>query len=415
MSVRSNRSRILLALALLTLLIAITLVIWAIEPVTPPAAPPTLPPTTQPLPQPTDNLNQQIALGNPSGARPDPRQPDNYLIVRDEYVLSYHRDRGIPNWVSWHLAAQNLGDVPRYPGRFITDTSLPDGWYQVNHDDYTGSGYDRGHMAPSADRSANAQANEATFVLTNIVPQSPANNQGLWADLEQHGRDLVRAGNEIYLIAGSTGSLGTLANGRLTIPAYLWKVLLILPTATGDDRARITATTEVIAIWTPNDESVANRSWQEYQTSVRCIEQRTGLDLFAAVDDTVEPLLEGEGCIAADQPSPSSTQPLAPSFNGCTSEPNAAAAPDHPVRISSIDKAAETITLENVSTTTINLDGWIICSFRGSQEYRLTGRLAPGEQREFLGPGRQIWSNSDQDDGALYTPQGELVSYWDDR
>ena len=329
-------------------------------------------------------------------------------------MLSYHRDRAIPNWVSWHLDAQNLGDIPRYSGRFITDTSLPNDWYKVTHDDYTGSGYDRGHMAPSADRSASAEANQATFILTNIVPQSPANNQGLWSDLEQHGRNLVREGNEIYLVAGSTGSLGTLANGKLTIPANLWKVMLILPAATGDDRARIRATTEVIAIWTPNDESVADRNWQEYQTTVRCIEQRTGLDLFAAIDDAVEPLLEGEGCATADQPTPSSAQPLAPSFNGCTSEPQAAAAPDSPVRISSIDNVAESVTLENVSATTVNLDGWIICSFRGSQEYRLTGRLAPGEQRAFPGRDKQIWSNSEQDDGALYTPQGKLISYWDD-
>lgn len=414
MSARSRRSRILLVLALLILLIAVTLIVWASEPITPAAAPPPTPPTTQPATQPTDNLSQQMALGNPSGAQPDPSQPDNYLIVRDEYVLSYHRDRAIPNWVSWHLDAQNLGDVPRYTGRFITDTSLPDGWYQVSHDDYTGSGYDRGHMAPSADRSASAKANQATFLLTNIVPQSPANNQGLWADLEQHGRDRVREGNEIYLVAGSTGSLGTLANGKLTIPTNIWKVMLILPAATGDDRARIRATTEVIAIWTPNDESVADRNWQEYQTSIRCIEQRTGLDLFAAVDDAVEPLLEGEGCATTDQPTPSAAQPLTPSFNGCTSEPQAATAPDNPVRISSIDKVAETVTLENVSATTVNLDGWIICSFRGSQEYRLTGRLAPGEQRAFPGPDKQIWSNSAQDDGALYTPQGELISYWDD-
>lgn len=414
MSARSNRSRILIALALLILLIAIALIAWPTEPPPPAAAPPTLPPTTQPAPQPANNLSQQMALGNPSGAQANPNQPDNYLIVRDDYALSYHRDRGIPNWVSWHLDAQNLGDVPRYTGRFITDTSLPNGWYQVSHDDYTGSGYDRGHMAPSADRSANVKANQSTFILTNIVPQSPANNQGLWADLEQHGRDLVKEGNEIYLVAGSTGSLGTLANGRLTIPANIWKVMLILPAAAGDDRARISAKTEVIAIWTPNDESVANRSWQEYQTSIRCIEQRTGLDLFAAVDDAVEPLLEGEGCATTVQPSTNSAQPLAPSFNGCRSEAHAATAPDDPVRISSIDKVAETVTLENVSATSVDLDGWIICSFRGSQEYRLSGRLAPGEQRDFPGPGKQIWSNSERDDGALYTPQGELISYWSD-
>jgi endonuclease G len=117
--------------------------------------------------------SRHLALGNPSGVTADPSQPTNYLISRDQYALSYHRDRGIPNWVSWHLQAADLGDTPRYSGPFIPDTTLPAGWYQVQHDDYTGSGYDRGHMTPSADRTASEADNEATFILTNIVPQAP--------------------------------------------------------------------------------------------------------------------------------------------------------------------------------------------------------------------------------------------------
>ena len=64
MSARSNRSPIILALVLLILLIAISLIVWESEPIAPAAAPPTLPPTTQPATQLTDNLSQQMALGN---------------------------------------------------------------------------------------------------------------------------------------------------------------------------------------------------------------------------------------------------------------------------------------------------------------------------------------------------------------
>jgi DNA/RNA endonuclease G (NUC1) len=249
----------------------------------------TIPVSAQPV-------SRHLALGNPSGAVSDVSRPDNYLIVRDQYALSYHRDQGIPNWVAWHLEATDLGDTPRYTGRFLSDTSLPNGWYQVSHDDYTGSGYDRGHMTPSADRSATSRDNQATFLLTNVLPQAPANNQGLWADLEGYARTLVTAGNELYTVAGGSGSLGTLAAGRLNIPANLWKVILILPSAPGDDVARVTAETQVIALWTPNDATVTGRSWQEYQTSVRCIEQRTGLDLFSGLDDGVEATLAGADC-----------------------------------------------------------------------------------------------------------------------
>ena len=238
-----------------------------------------------------------LALGNPSGATADASQPTNYLIARDQYALSYHRDQGIPNWVSWHLEAADLGATPRYSGPFFTDTTLPDGWPRITHADYTGAGYDRGHMTPSADRTASVAANEATFILTNIIPQAPANNQGLWAQLEDHARDLVAQGNEVYVISGGSGSLGTLAGGKLTIPAAVWKAMVVLPAAEGDDAARVTAQTQVIAVWTPNDATVAGKTWQDYTVTVACVEQRTGLDLFAAVADVVETTIEGAGCL----------------------------------------------------------------------------------------------------------------------
>lgn len=253
----------------------------------------------EPQPQPTTTTSTEsrhLALGNPSGAVASEREPTNYLIVRDQYALAYHRDQGIANWVAWHLEARDLGSVERFSGSFITDTALPEGWYRVSHSDYTNSGYDRGHMTPSGDRTATEDDNIATFLLTNIVPQAPENNRGLWAQLEDHARRLVRDGNEVYIVAGGHGSLGTLADGRLNIPANVWKVLLVLPAAPGDDAARVTAATEVIAIWTPNDASVGGSAWEDHSTSVRCIEERTGLDFFAAVDPAIQALLEGSGC-----------------------------------------------------------------------------------------------------------------------
>ena len=139
----------------------------------------------------------QLLLGNPSGAVADPSSPTNYLIVREQYVVGYHRDRGIPTWVSWHLEAADLGPADRFSGSFITDTSLPTGWYRATHGDYTNSGYDRGHLTPSADRTATDADNAATFILTNVVPQTPEHNRGLWAQREAATRAEVTAGNEV--------------------------------------------------------------------------------------------------------------------------------------------------------------------------------------------------------------------------
>jgi endonuclease G len=234
-----------------------------------------------------------LTMGNPSSATADASAPANYLIVRDQYALSYHRDRGIPNWVSWHLAASDLGDTPRYDGNFITDTSLPTGWYQVRHSDYTNSGYDRGHMTPSADRTASEADNQATFLLTNIIPQAPANNQGVWANLEGDSRELVAAGNELYIVAGGTGTARTIAAGKVAVPTDVWKVILVLP-AGDNDVTRVTTATQLIAVTIPNTNTVV-ADWTTYTTSVDCIEQATGYDLLTALDDAIEAALEAQG------------------------------------------------------------------------------------------------------------------------
>jgi hypothetical protein len=103
-----------------------------------------------------------------------------------------------------------------------------------------------------------------------------------------------------------------------------------------------------------------------------------------------------------------------PTYNECQAEPNPGAAPNAPVKIVSIDKQGETVTLQNVSGEAVNLDGWHMCSLKGNQQHPISGPLAPGETKVFPGPGDTIWSNENDDDGALYNAQGQLVSYWND-
>ena len=235
------------------------------------------------------DANVNLALGNPSGATHDPANADNYLIARDQYVLSYNRSGGIPNWVSWHLSRADMGDVER--SEFQPDTSLPTGWYQVKPSDYTNSGYDRGHMAPSADRTATRQDNEALFLMTNIVPQAPDNNQGPWVQLEDYCRDLARQGNELYIVSGVTGTQATLPKGKVRVPARLWKVIVVLPEG-DNDLQRINDRTTVIAVDMPNRQGIRNTDWQTYRTSVDQVEQATGYDLLSKVNPRVQAALE---------------------------------------------------------------------------------------------------------------------------
>jgi endonuclease G len=238
-----------------------------------------------------------LTMGNPSNATEDVNQLTNYLMVKQGYALSYHRDRGIPNWTSWHLDSTWLGSAPRQ-NDFRNDPSLPSGWYQVQGTDYSGSGFDRGHMTPSADRTSTIPLNSETFLMTNMVPQAPVNNQQTWNNMEQDLRSLVGAGNELYIISGGAGTGGvgnngpanTIAGGKVTVPNSTWKVVIVLPAGT-NDVSRVTASTRTIAVIVPNRNDVSS-DWRSYRVSVDAVEALTGFDFFSNVEDSVENSIE---------------------------------------------------------------------------------------------------------------------------
>jgi endonuclease G len=231
-------------------------------------------------------------MGNPSGATDDPEHPDNYLMRKPYFALSYNNAKGTPNWVSWCLQKSDLGHAPRWP-QFYPDEDLPSGFRRVKPGDYTGSGFDRGHMCPSADRSTDESA-KATFVMTNLIPQSPNCNQKAWADLEDYCRDLVRKKHQtLYIVAGPQGTGGEGKEGRkeiighaekVTVPANCWKVVLALDDGKGDagDVNRVSPDTRAIAVVMPNDQTVEH-GWAKYRTSIKEVEKLTGYHLFDRV------------------------------------------------------------------------------------------------------------------------------------
>ena len=229
-----------------------------------------------------------ITLGNPSNATASIENTDNYLIEKPQYVLSYNRDKGIANWVSWQLNKSWLGNVERQDD-FRPDDSLPEDWYQVRPSDYRNSGYDRGHLIPSADRTANEEDNSATFLMTNIIPQSPDNNRETWRELEQYSRELVQQGNELYIIAGGYRKKATLAKGKVTIPSRTWKIIVVIKPGSG---ARgVNKSTRVIAVDMPNSNRIRS-DWKAYRVSVDKIEAATGYDFLSKVPKEIQDVIE---------------------------------------------------------------------------------------------------------------------------
>lgn len=232
-----------------------------------------------------------LVLGNPSNATPDIANENNYLMQKPQYSLSYNRGKGTANWTAWRLASNWIGTTDRQDD-FRPDPSLPAGWYQVLSEDYSGSGYDRGHMCPSGDRTNSIPNNSATFLMTNMVPQLAANNQGPWEEFESYCRSLAQQGNEIYIVSGPSGNVGTIAQGRVVVPAVTWKVVLVLPNGS-DDLSRVNKGTRAFGIIIPNQAPLdINAPWRNFRVNVNSVEYLTGYDFFSAVPKNTQELIE---------------------------------------------------------------------------------------------------------------------------
>jgi endonuclease G len=234
-----------------------------------------------------------LKMGNPSKATSSASNKNNYLMQKPYFALSYNNAKGEPNWVSWRLVASDIGYAPRVT--FYPDQDLPLGFNTVYPRDYTGSGFDRGHMCPHEDRSANDDMSHATFVMTNIIPQSPNVNRKAWEQLEIYCRDLAKQGKTLYIISGPAGTCGTGSKGSLSsmgmvghvvVPAKCWKVIMVLDGGSGDDIRRVNANTRLIAVIMPNDMSVGE-DWAGFRVPVADVEKLTGFTFFGKVPTAI--------------------------------------------------------------------------------------------------------------------------------
>ncbi len=286
----------LIALAILILLIIGC--VWLVKkiwqgvtnaPETTETAKPEPPKPNLPISNIEDAQKIYLALGNPSNATGSQSNADNYLMVNNAYALSYNNSRGAANWVAWRIAVSDFGEAERQDN-FRPDPNLPKNFTRITPTDYTGSGFDKGHLCPSADRSSSPEANSQTFYMTNMIPQTPDLNRNVWNDFETYSRDLVKKGRvDLYVVAGCYGEKGKLKK-KITIPTNCWKVIVAVPQ--GADFSVINENTHITAIDMPNTTFPAKTDWRKYRTTVRAIEQKTNLNLLSNLAPALQETLE---------------------------------------------------------------------------------------------------------------------------
>ncbi|MEA5625811.1 DNA/RNA non-specific endonuclease [Nostoc sp. UHCC 0251] len=169
---------------------------------------------------------------------------------------------------------------------------MPAGWVRVTPSMYSGSGYDRGHIVPSADRTKTKEDNSSTFLMTNMMPQSADNNRNTWGNLEDYCRELVSLGKELYVVAGPFGGQGEPLKGKVTVPKSTWKIIVVLDSP-GSGLDGITASTRIIAVNVPNEQEI-NNDWRAYKVSVDELEKLTGYDFLSNVSPNIQEVIESK-------------------------------------------------------------------------------------------------------------------------
>lgn len=206
------------------------------------------------------------------------------------YVSCHDADWLIPRWVVYYTDKQALRVNTERTDDFRSDPKLPDGG-RAELADYVGSGFHRGHMAPAADFLVDEAASSSTFVLSNVAPQHPSLNVGVWKTLEAQMREAIwhrfgvgwiYTGNLVVDGSGDDAEPVRIGDNGVAIPTHCFKVLLNLE-ADGSYRA--------YGFIIPNDPDVEGET-HEFQFPIEQIEIAAQIDLFSEFPDDVELKLE---------------------------------------------------------------------------------------------------------------------------
>ncbi|MCC7051842.1 MAG: DNA/RNA non-specific endonuclease [Gemmatimonadaceae bacterium] len=238
------------------------------------------------------------------GTPTDASGADDFLIRRAQSTVSYNRNNGGPNWVSYNLDNGQFGAEDRC-NCFTNDPAvIAAGFPVIKTSDYTNGGFDRGHMMRSADRTVTNFENATTFYLSNVVPQQADLNQGVWATQEIFIADLARVSNkELYIITGPafTGPARYIKDeGKIRIPDFTWKIVVAMDRGKGVADVRNwddVAAMQVIVVNMPNIAGIRTANWRDYQVTVDSLERLTGYDFLSALPDNFEAAIE-----AGDRP-----------------------------------------------------------------------------------------------------------------
>jgi endonuclease G len=202
------------------------------------------------------------------------------VINHTGYSLLYNEDHEQASWVAYELTKEETNNIFERTDKFLVDPLVKPG--TATDADYSGSGYDRGHLAPAADMGWSEATEAESFYYSNMSPQEPGFNRGVWKKLEDLVRTWAVENNSIYIATGPIlkHGLNSIGPNKVSIPKYFYKV--ILDYTDPDIKA--------IGFLIPN--SSQSVSLQNFVVSIDSIESFSEIDFFPKLPDDLENRLE---------------------------------------------------------------------------------------------------------------------------
>ena len=208
-----------------------------------------------------------------------PSYNSDQVLCRTGYAVGYNYQTKNADWVAYHVTKESVNAQFKRSNNFKVDAELPE-YAQSTLSDYSKSGYDRGHLAPSAAMDFSQESMQESFLLSNMSPQLPGFNRVGWRLLEEHVRDLANEYHELYVVTGPIyeGNEASIGNG-VVIPSAFYKVVL-------DPYYN-----DAIAFIVPHRD-VSGSELVDFVTTIDDVEERTNLDFFSNTNDDIENSME---------------------------------------------------------------------------------------------------------------------------
>jgi len=156
---------------------------------------------------------------------PQIKSEDNQIVFHKNYTLSYNESCEQANWVKYMVTESQLESNSRRKNNFKSDNLVIT--ESASTSDYKGSGYDRGHLASAKSFSYSQESIDETFFMSNMSPQEPSFNRGIWKKLENYERNMAEKMDTVYVITGGilSGDLKTIGDNEVCVPEEFYKII----------------------------------------------------------------------------------------------------------------------------------------------------------------------------------------------